>query len=255
MNHADAARQAFVSLLSLSPDYALDPFLVPPPAVAFFDGVKRDNESLLDLIRAQRKALADQERLAEEARKHLFEEQLRRQVEPDRPVLVERVERRTYALNFFPFGIGEFQEDRPLLGRHLRRQPGRWARRPRGFAASPTSPGSLRDYQTASTPRTTSRSPSSSWYAKWIAVGVFGAAYAGGIVDSLLHYAGSVSRIDAAPASTPQPADPPPASAPPAARSQRPLPPRRRADDAPASLCSSPGPRRPAGGPGVRFAF
>jgi len=36
-----AARDAFIQLLSVNPDYALDPFLVPPNIVDFFDRVKR----------------------------------------------------------------------------------------------------------------------------------------------------------------------------------------------------------------------
>ena len=48
LNRLDTARRHLVSLLSVDPDYAMDPFLVPPAAVAFFDGVKRDNEALLE---------------------------------------------------------------------------------------------------------------------------------------------------------------------------------------------------------------
>ena len=36
-----AARTAFVNLLSVEPDYALDAFLVPPAIVEFFDRVKK----------------------------------------------------------------------------------------------------------------------------------------------------------------------------------------------------------------------
>ncbi len=53
-----ASRDAFVHLLSVNPDYSLDPFLVPPNIVDFFDRVKREAEPQLQPLRERKKQLA-----------------------------------------------------------------------------------------------------------------------------------------------------------------------------------------------------
>jgi hypothetical protein len=101
-----AARSAFVSLLSIDPDYALDPFLVPPPIVEFFDGVKREHEPALAPLRERRRELREQQRLAEEARRRLLAEE---QARMGPPTKIIRVEDRVYLLNWMPLGAGQFQ--------------------------------------------------------------------------------------------------------------------------------------------------
>ncbi len=101
-----AARSAFVSLLSIDPDYALDPFLVPPQIVEFFDGVKREAEPELAPLRERRRLLREQERLAEEARRKLLAEEAARSGPPSKVVLVQE---RIYLFNWLPFGAGQFQ--------------------------------------------------------------------------------------------------------------------------------------------------
>lgn len=101
-----AARAAFVTLLSIEPDYALDAFLVPPPIVEFFDRVKREAEPELAPLREQKRQLKEQQRLADEARRKLLaEEQLR----TGPPTKVLRVQERVYLFNWLPFGAGQFQ--------------------------------------------------------------------------------------------------------------------------------------------------
>jgi hypothetical protein len=101
-----AARAAFVTLLSIDPDYALDAFLVPPPIVEFFDRVKREAEPELAPLREQKRQLKEQQRLADEARRKLLaEEQLR----TGPPTKVLRVQERVYLFNWLPFGAGQFQ--------------------------------------------------------------------------------------------------------------------------------------------------
>ncbi len=100
------ARSAFVSLLSLDPDFALDPFLVEPKVVEFFDGVKRENEPALAPLREQRRALEEQQRRADEARRRLLEQELARAGPPRKVVLVQE---HLYLLNWIPFGAGQFQ--------------------------------------------------------------------------------------------------------------------------------------------------
>ena len=101
-----AARAAFVNLLSLDPDYALDPFLVPPQIVEFFDKVRREAEPELAPLRERRRQLREQARLAEEARRKLLAEEAARSGPPSKVVVVQE---RVYLLNWLPFGAGQFQ--------------------------------------------------------------------------------------------------------------------------------------------------
>jgi tetratricopeptide (TPR) repeat protein len=101
-----AARSAFVNLLSIDPDYALDAFLVPPQIVEFFDRVKREAEPELAPLRERRRQLKEQERLAEEARRMLLAEEAVRSGPPSKVVLVQE---RIYLFNWLPFGAGQFQ--------------------------------------------------------------------------------------------------------------------------------------------------
>jgi hypothetical protein len=211
LNRPEVARRQFVALLSVEPDYAMDPFLVPPAAVAFFDGVKRDNESLLLPIRERRKAMAEQERLAEEARRRLLDENLRRQIEPDRPIMVQRVETHTFLTNFVPFGAGQFQENRPVAGTLLASAQVLGLAT---FAFSFAKIEGLRDdtgkfaHADLGTAQNFSR-------AKWTGLAVFGAAALFGVADSLWRYEPVTSRIEALPQPRSRPAPqstPPPAS-------------------------------------------
>jgi hypothetical protein len=108
-----AARAAFVNLLSVEPDYALDAFLVPPPIVDFFDGVKREHEAALAPLRDRRRELAEQQRLADEARRRLLAEELARTGPPTKIV---RVEQRVYLFNWLPLGAGQFQNGERAKG-------------------------------------------------------------------------------------------------------------------------------------------
>jgi hypothetical protein len=101
-----ASRAAFVNLLSVDPDYTLDPFLVPPQIVEFFDKIKADAEPQLQPLRDRRRELKEQERLAEEARRKLLAEEAIRAGPPTKLVVVQE---HVYILNFLPFGAGQFQ--------------------------------------------------------------------------------------------------------------------------------------------------
>lgn len=101
-----AARAAFVNLLSHDPDYALDPFLVPPAIVEFFDRVKKEHEPALAPLRDRRRALREQQRLADEAKRRLLSEE---QARTGPPTKVVRVQERLYLFNWMPFGAGQFQ--------------------------------------------------------------------------------------------------------------------------------------------------
>jgi len=101
-----AARSAFVNLLSLEPDYSLDSFLIPPPIVELFDSVKKEHEPALEPLREHRRELAEQQRLADEAKRRLL---LEEQVRTGPPSKIVRIEERVYLFNWFPLGAGQFQ--------------------------------------------------------------------------------------------------------------------------------------------------
>jgi hypothetical protein len=107
------SRNAFVSLLSLDPDYTLDPFLVPPPVVEFFETVKKEHEPQLAPLRERRRALEEQQRLAEEARRKLLAEE---QARTGPPTKVIRVQDRIYMFNWMPLGAGQFQNGHRAKG-------------------------------------------------------------------------------------------------------------------------------------------
>jgi hypothetical protein len=100
------ARAAFVNLLSHDPEYALDPFLVPPPIVEFFDRVKKEHEPALAPLRERRRALREQQRLADEAKRRLLTEE---QARTGPPTKIVRVQERLYLFNWMPLGAGQFQ--------------------------------------------------------------------------------------------------------------------------------------------------
>jgi tetratricopeptide (TPR) repeat protein len=113
LGDAAQARAAFVSLLSLNPDYALDPFLVEPKVVEFFDQVKQEHEPALAPLRERHRALEEQRRLAEEAKKRLLSEE---QARSGPPTKVIRVQERQYLFNWMPLGAGQFQNGHKAKG-------------------------------------------------------------------------------------------------------------------------------------------
>jgi hypothetical protein len=106
LGNVPAARDAFIHVLSIDPDQTLDPFLVPPPIVEFFDKVRADVEPELAPLRERKRQLQEQERLAEEARRRLLAEEQIRSGPPSKVVVVQE---HVYMLNFLPFGVGQFQ--------------------------------------------------------------------------------------------------------------------------------------------------
>ncbi|MCA9540039.1 MAG: hypothetical protein KC620_14175 [Myxococcales bacterium] len=96
------ARTWFERLIRYRPDAALNPVVVPPPAVAFFDDIKA---GLSDEISRKREALR-REQEAEEAR--------RRQATQTQVKVETQVNSRLVA--GLPFGIGQFQNGDDALG-------------------------------------------------------------------------------------------------------------------------------------------
>jgi tetratricopeptide (TPR) repeat protein len=109
LNRMSDAAQHFRALLRLDPDFNLDPFMVPPPTVAYLDDLRRQMAAELDLMRQKQQLRQQQERVeAEEQRRRL--ETLTRQV------TVRQVEKRSFLVNFVPFGAGQFHQGRSGVG-------------------------------------------------------------------------------------------------------------------------------------------
>lgn len=113
------AERHFSALLRLEPDHSLDPFVVPPPAVAYFDKLKERLDSELDFVRQERRLRQERLRVEAERRERerlAAEEQRRRAEAMARQVTVRTVEKRNFLVNFVPFGAGQFQQGRSSLG-------------------------------------------------------------------------------------------------------------------------------------------
>ena len=113
LGNKEASRAAFLKMLSIDPDQVLDPFLVPPPVVDFFDSVRAEAEPELAPLRERKKQLKEQDRLADEARRRLLAEELIRSGPPSKVILVQE---HIYMLNFLPFGVGQFQNGETTKG-------------------------------------------------------------------------------------------------------------------------------------------
>ena len=119
LKRTEQAQRHIAALLRLDPDFALDPFVYPPPAVAFVEKQRQALAPELDRIRAERRAQAAAAKRAAEERAALAreaEEQRRQIEEMSRQVTVRTVEKRSFLVNFVPFGAGQFQQGRVAAG-------------------------------------------------------------------------------------------------------------------------------------------
>ncbi|PTL85562.1 hypothetical protein [Vitiosangium sp. GDMCC 1.1324] len=119
LNRTDDSARHFRALLRMEPDFNLDPFAVPPPAVAYLDNIRQQMSAELDLVRQERRLRMERERMQAERleRERVAAEEQRRRVEVlSRQVTVRQVESRSFLVNFVPFGAGQFQQGRSGLG-------------------------------------------------------------------------------------------------------------------------------------------
>ena len=102
------AEKHFLAMLSLRPQYELDPVVDPVAAVELFDEVKRRNaERIRAILDRERK---EQERKRkEEARRKAEAERKRAAALLARPRHERVIEKRHYWINWVPFGAGQFQ--------------------------------------------------------------------------------------------------------------------------------------------------
>jgi tetratricopeptide (TPR) repeat protein len=106
-NDPESARREFRKLLELRPDYRFDPLLDPKLVVDFFNLVLKDEEAELASIEAKRRQREEELR----ARQRREEERLRAQ-----QAVVLRYDHHSYAVNFIPFGAGQFQNGQRRKG-------------------------------------------------------------------------------------------------------------------------------------------
>ena len=112
LNQLEPSVHAFVELLSLEPDYQLDPLYVPPQAVIFFGTVRTNNKDLLDPIRQRRRATQEASAQEEAARQRFLSQGT---AAPPR-VIRERIDRPSKVLALLPGGFGQFQNGDTSLG-------------------------------------------------------------------------------------------------------------------------------------------
>jgi hypothetical protein len=75
--------------------------------------VKKEHEAALAPLRERKRALKEQQRLAEEAKRRLLAEE---QARAGPPTKLVRVQERIYVFNWFPFGAGQFQNGQRAKG-------------------------------------------------------------------------------------------------------------------------------------------
>lgn len=205
LGKSQSASRHFRALLRLDPDFSLDPFVVPPPAVLAFDDLKARMATELELIRQEKRLRAERERAQQEAleRERLETEEQRRRLEAlSRELTVKRVERRSFLVNFVPFGAGQFQQGRTRLGITFAAAEGALALTSviayfmyDGFFVRETL--ELEDRLTETGRQTVeiryipteSRARAEAWsYIKYGSAGAFYAVYALGVADALYHH-------------------------------------------------------------------
>lgn len=223
LNRTEDAGRHFRALLRLEPDFNLDPFAVPPPAVKYLDDIRQQMSAELTLVRQERQLRVERERTEAERREReraIAEEQRRRVEQLSHQVTVREVEKRNFLVNFVPFGAGQFQQGRTGLGTLFAASEG---------ALAVTSIIAFFAYdsliQTAKVtvddvegPRdvpvryipTDSVGHAKTWTKlKWGSAAGFYAVYAAGVIDALVHHQDQVveTHIETLPST---PASPPP---------------------------------------------
>lgn len=96
----EKAHKEFSELLYIEPNHRLDPFLVPPPAVSFYDAIWKDAN-----MRRRLRQIEKERQAQEEAKRKRRQSVVKR-------VYLERTQTESYRLiAFMPFGLGQYQND------------------------------------------------------------------------------------------------------------------------------------------------
>jgi len=119
LHRMEEAERHVAALLRLDPDFSLDPFVYPPPAVAFVEQQRRAMAAELEFLREQRRQREAAAKAAAEERAALArqtEAQRKALEEMSHQITVRTVEKRSVLVNFVPFGAGQFQQGRIGVG-------------------------------------------------------------------------------------------------------------------------------------------
>jgi tetratricopeptide (TPR) repeat protein len=106
-----AAEAALLKLLTLSPDFELDPMLFPIEVIDFFTDVKARNDERLAALARARATEEEARRKAEEKHRLAEIEKLKRNV-----YLERSTEKRSWLVALLPLGAGQFQNGEPVKG-------------------------------------------------------------------------------------------------------------------------------------------
>lgn len=205
LGHRDEARSAFVRLLSINPDFSLDPLVVSPVAVEELDAVREENAELLASIRERRRAIAEQRRLEEEARRRLLEEEERKRKErASGPIVLQRVERHSFLTNFLPFGAAQLEQGRGQVGALFAITQGL------GLAGTVLTYSQVKSYIGQDGKVASDRLQAARGWrtANWIVFGATAALYLGSMVDAVLNYESETIDL----VTMPREPNPPPAA-------------------------------------------
>ena len=170
----DSAEEQFLELLRKEPDESLNPLLYPASVVELFEAVKKEHAAELDELRAER----------DESPNGSADQGLQ-------TVYIEReVIRRNYAVNFFPFGLGQFQNGEAFKGTFFASTQvaalglnvaSYWMIESLRGADGFFEPGTGQAADQARQWRIT----------QYVGIGVFAGLYAWSIIDALLDYRGA----------------------------------------------------------------
>jgi len=98
-NKPEDAKREYIRLLESRPDYRFDPLLDSRRVVDFFEAVFKEQEAEITKWKLRRQAI-EQER----AKRRKLDLELQ-----NKPPTILRYERHSFAINFVPFGAGQFQ--------------------------------------------------------------------------------------------------------------------------------------------------
>jgi tetratricopeptide (TPR) repeat protein len=105
------AEENFLELLSVDPEFALDPLVFPIDVIDFFAEVKGRHAERLSALTAARAAEERAKEEAEAEKRRIETERLKRNV-----YLGREIERRSLLVAVLPFGAGQFQNGHKIKG-------------------------------------------------------------------------------------------------------------------------------------------
>jgi hypothetical protein len=111
IGNQELAESHFTKLLTLAPNFTLDPLLYPIEVIDFLTKIKQENQKRLEAL-AKAKALEEAARKAEEAARQKAEtEKLKRNIYIER-----EVHKGSLLMAALPFGAGQFQNGEKIKG-------------------------------------------------------------------------------------------------------------------------------------------